>query len=66
MRLIESIEEWNALASELREDGYSIWQMQYAARQPEGFHVRFWSSGLEDIEVVTHSRDVEKAMVKYK
>lgn len=66
MQRIDNIDQWRALAAELCEDGYAIWQMQYSASQPEGFHAWFWAEGRADIEVVTHSREVEKAMVKYK
>lgn len=39
---IETLDEWAALAVDLHEDGYNIWQMQYAANKPPGFHVWFW------------------------
>lgn len=66
MKLIESLDAWLSLAAELREDEYAIWQMQYAANQPEGLHVWFWASDRPDIEIVTHDNAVQKAILKYK
>lgn len=66
MKQIESLDDWLALAAELREDEYAIWQMQYAANQPEGLHVWFWSSERDDIEVVTQNRNIQKAILKCK
>jgi hypothetical protein len=63
---IESLEQWNNLALTLTEGGYRLFQWQYGADCPEGLHAWFASNGKADIEVVTHSPEVERAIIKYK
>ena len=58
---IESIEQFNILAARLREKGYKpSWQYQ----DDNGFHTWFAKAGKTDIEVVTHSEEVRKAITK--
>jgi hypothetical protein len=66
MEIIESIDEWNLLAKDLAELGYTIWQMQFGVDCPEGFHARFLLAGSPDIEVVTHSEEVRDAILEYR
>jgi len=49
----------------LRAHGWTVWQMQYQAADPEGFHAWFQKSGEEDIEIVTFNEDVQKAIVGF-
>lgn len=65
MKIIESIEHWNILAAAMRDKGYTLWQMQYNHVHHEGFHAWFYKSGKDDVEVVTHNRAVEMAIVNY-
>lgn len=66
LKSIGTLEQWHEMAAALQAGGFTIWQMQYAARQPEGFHVRFWASGRPEIEVVTHNEAIEAAIVNYR
>ena len=66
MKTIETLEEWNKLATRLSDNGWSIWQSQYYPEHPEGFHMKFSKSGKPDYEVVTHNAQVQDAMVKFK
>ena len=66
MTIIESLEQWTALAGELRKAGYTIYQMQYAANEPTGFHVWFWLSGRPVVHIVTHNEKVQDVIVDYK
>lgn len=63
---IEDLEHWNAKASALSQEGYYPWQYQYSSAEPEGFHVWFMSSGKKDIEIVTHSKRIQSAILNYK
>lgn len=64
--LIETIEEWSAYSELLAKMGYKLWQWQYRAEGPEGFHARFFVSGKPDVEIITHSEEVENAIVSYR
>ena len=66
MTAVDSLEQWDALAGELRKAGYTVYQMQYAANQPEGFHVWFWLSGRPEVHIVTHNESVQDAIVDYR
>ena len=57
---VESIEQFNILAARLREKGYKPWQYQ----DDSGFHTWFAKAGKTDIEVVTHSEEVRKAIME--
>jgi hypothetical protein len=59
------MEEWTALAEKLSENGYTLWQVQYRANLPEGFHARFWNSQKPVFEIVTYSEEIEDKIVKY-
>jgi hypothetical protein len=65
MKTIETIENWNILSAALKEKGYRLWQMQYGAELSEGFHVWFWREGKNDVEVCTHSEEVQQAIIEY-
>jgi hypothetical protein len=62
---IKTLEQWNALAAELHAAGYTVFQTQYAADQPEGYHVWLWLSGRPQVHVVTHDRKVQEAIRNY-
>ncbi len=67
MKAIESIEQWHALAAKLAANGYTLWQLQYDTRSPEGFHAWFSKTGTnQNYEIVTHSDAVHDAIVRYK
>ncbi len=57
---VESIDQFNILAARLREKGYKPWQYQ----DFDGFHAWFGKAGKDDIEVVTHSDEVRKAIMR--
>jgi hypothetical protein len=66
IRIIESIEHWNQACKYLKENNYKVWQSQYSWKQKEGFHAWFGSrEDKEQIEIVTHNRDVEKEIVMF-
>lgn len=65
MTEIETLDQWNALAAELRKAGYTIYIMQYDADHPEGFNVWFWLSGRPQVHLVTYDRKVQEAIVNY-
>jgi hypothetical protein len=54
------------MAGLLSKHGYSLWQFQYGYSDPEGFHARFAKTGRQNVEVVTHNSEVQKAIVQYK
>lgn len=47
-------------------NGYQPWQYQYRWDAPEGYHVWFAKAGQEDVEIVTYSRAVHEAIMKFK
>ncbi len=63
-REINTIEHWLVALEYLSENGYKLWQMQYDVHSPEGFHARFWKTGKPDIEIITFSNEVYKAIIK--
>lgn len=64
---VESMEKWNEVAPKLWEWNFHPWQFQFDVNQAEGFHALFsaFGSGLQDVEIVTHSQDVREAIFKY-
>lgn len=66
IREVETLDDWHALAADLREDEYAIWQMQYRYSQPEGFHAWFWAKGRPELHIVTHSEEAQSAIVNYR
>ena len=62
---IETIERWNEIAPRMAAAGYSLWQMQYDVTLPEGFHAWFYSHGRPNFEVMTHSKEIKNAIMKY-
>lgn len=62
---IESVEEWEKLASKLRERGYSPYSYQFSANDKEGFHTWFMKPGKEDVEIITHSPEIQKAIIGF-
>lgn len=66
MKKIETIDQWDTLASALKEKGYRLWRMQYRWDLPTGFHAWFTKEGVkDDFEVITHVEQVQKAIIKY-
>jgi hypothetical protein len=63
---VETIDKWNKFADRLREKEYRPWQYQYSWDDKNGFHVWFMKAGCEDIEIVTRSEEVQKAILKFK
>jgi hypothetical protein len=66
MTRIDTLDQWQALAGELSKGGYHLFQFQYGAGQPEGFHAWFWASGRPEFELVTFNQDIETAIIKFK
>lgn len=62
---IESLEQWETFRDMLAERGYYIWQWQYGANHPEGFHIWLGASGRKNIEFMTRSKDIQKAMLRF-
>jgi hypothetical protein len=62
---VETLEQWNILAAKLKDRGYKPWQYQYSWHNPEGLHVWFAKQGKEDVEVITHSEEIHKAIYKF-
>lgn len=46
--------------------GYARWITQFGLDRPEGFHAFFWSSGKDDVEIITYDRLVHDAIMVYK
>lgn len=65
MYKVDTMEKCNRFLDKLRADGWELWQMQYGYDNPEGFHAWFWKTGQEDVEIVTHSLDVQNSIVGY-
>jgi hypothetical protein len=64
-RIIQNREEWQILKAALAEKGYTLFQLQYDAKEAEGFRAWFVTSERR-VEIITHDSDVQKAIVKYK
>ncbi len=65
MTPVETMNKWDIISELLIKHGYRRWQWQYAVDEPEGLHVWFWASRRPDVEVVTHSEDVFRAILHY-
>lgn len=66
MKNIETIEQWSILSAAMKEKGYRLWQTQYWWNMPEGFHAWYWKDGKADVEVFTHSKEVQEAIIEGK
>jgi len=63
---VETIEKCTRFLAACREHGYYVWQMQYQWNMPEGFRAWFHRpQDPNDIEVVTHCKKVQKAIVGF-
>ena len=65
MTVVETLDYWHKLSDMLGARGYRLWQWQYDTKHPEGFHAWFCQSGRPDVEVVTYSDDVCRAIIQY-
>lgn len=65
IRKINTIERWKIANDYLSQNNYTLWQMQYDTKSPEGFHARFYVTGKPDIEIITFNEEVYKAILKY-
>jgi hypothetical protein len=63
---VESLEKWAEVAPKLFVHGCRLFTMQYDADHPEGFHAWFWCPDYPTIEIVTHNKDVQNAIITYK
>jgi len=63
--IIESLDDWRDYAEILHRMGYSIFQLQYSSKLPEGFRAQFILTGSPDVDIVTHKAEVEEAILKY-
>ena len=62
---IESLDDWREYSDILHRMGYTVFQLQFDTKSPEGFRAPFILSGCPDVEIVTHSEVVHDAIVKY-
>ena len=65
MRQIDTMDQWTALATRLRANGYRLWQSQYTWDMPAGYNAWFTKPGKDDFEVVTYSKEVQDAIVVF-
>lgn len=65
MKLIETLENWNILATAMKEKGWRLWQTQFIFDNEEGFHAWFRKDNKPEVEVVTHNEEVQKAIISY-
>lgn len=64
-KIISELSRWAEIAEQLHAGGYRLWQMQYRASDPEGFHAWFWRNGRSDAEIVTYNAEVQRAIIDY-
>ena len=62
---IYTLEQCTRLLDEFRADGRHLWQTQYMWNMPEGFHAWFAKADSEDIEVITHDKNVQKTIIQF-
>jgi len=62
---INTMDKCNQFLDKLKLNGWKCWQMQYRWNDENGFHAWFWKTGEKDIEIVTHNKDVQRAIVKF-
>jgi hypothetical protein len=65
MYLIGTLEKCDRFLKKLRDNSWSLWQMQYTWNDPEGFHAWFMKKGEKDIELVTYSEEIQDKIVKF-
>jgi len=63
-RTVESFEKWLIIKQYIIDNGYRSWQRQYDYSTKEGYQVRFWKANTEQIEVITHNKDIEEDIRK--
>lgn len=59
MKTIESLSQWLILKQAIIDKGYKLWRMQYSYNDPEGFHIWIWKKDKQDVEIVTHNKEVQ-------
>ena len=62
---INDIKKCERFLDKFRAGKWRVWQMQYRWSDPEGFHAWFIKGGEKDIEVITYSEEVQKAIVSF-
>ncbi len=62
---LNTMEIFNRFRIWADKQGYKPWQCQYNYDHPEGFYTWYLNPGKDDIETVTHSKDVQKAILKW-
>jgi hypothetical protein len=68
MKKIDTIEQWNILAAAMHKQEWQLWQWQYGWNHAEGFHAWFMRHGRDvkdSVEVETHNKNVQMAIVEY-
>lgn len=63
---IDNLEQWSRISTRMKAAGYVRWTLQYGLDRPEGFHAFFWSSGKDDVEIITYDRLVHDAIMGYR
>ena len=61
---IEDISTWKKAKAYFLEHGYSFFQSQHDADEPEGFHAWF-INGKRDIEIVTHDPIIRDEIIEF-
>lgn len=60
------MDNWlNNYEPKLRLHGYECDEMQYRWNDEHGFLAHFMAKGMPGIQIVTHSEEVQRAIVKY-
>lgn len=62
---VNTMEKWNKLSIWMRENGFTLWQMQYGIHCPEGFYTWFMKPGMEDIEIHTYNEEIQEAIIGF-
>lgn len=63
---IDNLEQWTRISTRMKAAGYARWITQFGLDREEGFHAFFWSSGKDDVEIITFDRLVRDAIMEYK
>lgn len=65
MKNIKTIEEWKKIEQLLLKKGYDLFQTQFDATNPDGYHARFINKIGVRYEIKTYNRKIEKEIIKY-
>lgn len=63
---VRTMEKWSRLSAWILDNGFKPWQYQYSWYDPQGAHVWFYKAGYEDVEIVTHSKEIFDAIMEHR